>query len=147
MRPGTIPCTWECGAVAERPEPGLSAGGGFRADWVAVRLPAEIDIANAAAVCADLIAAADRGAAIVIADLTASSFCDCAGTRALIQAGRHAARRGAELRVAAAARPLLRMFDLTGVNATLRVCPSVAAAAIGPPAGGPGLSRRGTAPG
>jgi anti-anti-sigma factor len=111
-----------------------------------VRLPAEIDIANAADVYADLIAAVDRGAPIVIADLTATNFCDCAGARALILASRHTASRGAELRAAAAARALLRMFELAGVKAVLRVWPSVAAAALVPSDGDPGLTRRGTAP-
>lgn len=94
-----------------------------------LRLPVEIDLANAAGVTEDLRAAVDQGTAVVIADMSATRFCDCAGVSALLSAGRDAANRGAELRIAARAAAVLRVFELTGVLTTLRVDPSVARAA------------------
>lgn len=45
---------------------------------VVVRLPAEIDMVNAEHVGEELCSALTRGAAVVIADLTWTGFCDCA---------------------------------------------------------------------
>ena len=67
---------------------------------VIVVLPPEIDVTNASDVL-DLIAAACApGVPVVIADLTATSFCDSSGLQHLIQASLQAAASGTELRLA-----------------------------------------------
>ncbi len=111
-----------------------------------VRLPAEIDIANAGQVLADLLGVIDRGYPVVVADLSRTSFCDCSGVSALLTAGSHAARRGGQLRIVARARAVLRTFELTGLQLALPVYPAGAAAIKEPgsAAAGPGLA--GTAP-
>jgi anti-anti-sigma factor len=64
-----------------------------------VALPAEIDITNARDVCSQITAAAlRRGVSVVTVDMTATTFCDSAGARALVQANLRAARNGTELR-------------------------------------------------
>ncbi len=108
--------------------------------WRAVRLPAEIDVANAEDACAALLAVIDEGTAVVIADLTETSFCDCAGVSALLSAARYAARAGSQLRIAARARPVLRMLDLTGTGRVVPVYRDLAAALGGAP---PRSARRG----
>jgi anti-anti-sigma regulatory factor len=57
---------------------------------VIVTLPAEIDTANADSVCTQITAKFASGARVVIADMTATTFCDTSGTRALVLACRHA---------------------------------------------------------
>ena len=89
---------------------------------VIVPLPAEIDISNSEAVGARLAAACASGAAVVIADLTATEFCDSSAIRHLLLAHDAAAARGAELRLAV--RPdsmVLRMLTLTGLHRVLQV--------------------------
>lgn len=64
---------------------------GARAGMAVVTLPAEIDMANAGRVDDDLQAAFSPGITIVVADLTATTFCDSLGIGTLVrlQAGRH----------------------------------------------------------
>lgn len=108
--------------------PPASAVSRSGAAWAVVVLPGEIDISNAGQIRADLLAAIDAGHSVVVADMSLTSFCDCAGVSALLAAGSHAARAAVELRVVARARPVLRTFDLTGLAMALPVHPTVSAA-------------------
>jgi anti-sigma B factor antagonist len=115
---------------------------------IIVSLPAEVDIANADAARLDLVEAIGHGFRVVIADMSRTSFCDCAGVSALLAAGAQAASAGAELRVVARARAVLRTFELTSLALALPVYPtssdalSEAAIATGPRPAGRLLSRR-----
>ena len=93
-----------------------------------VAMPGEIDLANAGQVRAELAAALARGAAVVIADMSMTSFCDCAGVSALLAAARSAESAGCQLRVVARADAVLRIFGLTGLDTALPVFPGTAAA-------------------
>ncbi len=100
-----------------------------------VRMPPEMDIGNADNVRQALIAAVDQGFAVVIADMSDTLFCDCAAVTALAVVGKCAAAAGAELRVVATARLVLRIFELTGLARLVAVFPSAEAAARGSPNG------------
>jgi anti-sigma B factor antagonist len=103
---------------------------------VAVTLPGEIDIINASEVSDALAVALEGGAAVVIADATETTFCDCAGVRALIYAHCQAAAAGTGLRVAAATSGCVhRIFELTGADQVLDVYPTLAAARANLPVG------------
>jgi anti-anti-sigma factor len=94
-----------------------------RARPVLVALPAEIDISNARDVRGQIIAAALRpGVSIVIADLTATTFCDSMGARAFVQAHQRAARNGTELRLLRPARAVMRVLELLGLDQVLTIC-------------------------
>ena len=67
---------------------------------VVVVLPAEIDMANADGVGEQLRSAFTPGVTIVIADMTATVFCDSYGIRSLVLAYRRAADCHAQLRLA-----------------------------------------------
>jgi anti-sigma B factor antagonist len=99
-----------------------------RSDCEIVVLPAEIDIANASLVSAGLLAAIGAGRPVIIADLSSCSFCDCAGVGALLGAAAVAVLQGAQLRLVATARPVLRVFELTGLDHSLPVYPTRSAA-------------------
>ena len=95
---------------------------------VLVVLPAEIDITNAAQVRTQLSQEFQAGRA-VIADLTATMFCDSSGTVALLRASRDAVALGGELRLAVSpAGQVSRVLELTGFAAQLRLYASVAEA-------------------
>lgn len=100
-------------------------------DWTVLPQPAEIDVANAEHVRRDLLAAVDRGYPVVIADMSTTAVCDCAGVAALRCARHYAARAGAELRIVAQEEPVLRVFRLTGLLVDLPVYRTTAAALPG----------------
>lgn len=67
---------------------------------VVVRLPAEIDLVNQEHAYDQLYAAVASGAAVVVADFTATAFCDCASLRRLAAVRLRTAARGTEVRLA-----------------------------------------------
>ena len=90
-----------------------------------VTLPAEIDMANAGRVGADLQAAFTPGITTVVADLTATTFCDCGGIRALVMAHERAAASGAELRLVVVSARVLRVMAVLGLDRWLAIYPSL----------------------
>lgn len=97
---------------------------------VLVTLPDEIDAFNVGLAGQELILAAGQGG-VVIADMSATTFCDCAGVRAVVRASRRAAASGGELRLAVTAAQVLRLFTLLGLDDVLAIYSSVHAAKAG----------------
>ena len=88
---------------------------------VVVSLPAEIDMANAERISGQLRAAVAAGPKVVIADMTATTFCDSMGVRVLVLAHRHAVARGTELRLLLPCPHVLRVMEVLGVDAVLPI--------------------------
>ena len=99
---------------------------------VIVALPAEIDLTNREEVFDRLCAAFVSGATVVIADLTATRFCDCASLRCLltVQHGA-AARSGQLLLVIPPGGPVWRVMDLLGLDHQVPVYASPSEAGAG----------------
>jgi anti-sigma B factor antagonist len=98
-----------------------------------VALPSEIDLTNAGEVHDALTRARESGTAVIVADATETTFCDCAGVRALIRAHRQATAAGADLRVASTTSPAVRrILELTGADQVLDTYPTLTAARDGP---------------
>ena len=91
-----------------------------------VTFPAEVDLDNARDLGTALIGAFGPGVAVVIADMTATTFCDSSGLRFLLMANDIAAERGAELRLVIPSQSVLRVFRVTGVDQLLRIYRSMA---------------------
>ena len=109
-----------------------------------VALPGEIDLTNASEVHDALTRARESGTAVVIADATWTTFCDCAGVRALIRAHRQATAAGTGLRVASATSPgVRRILELTGACQILDTYPTLTAALAGPGSRQPGARASG----
>ena len=106
-----------------------------------VTLPAEIDMDNADRVGADLQAAFAPGVTVVVADMTATTFCDSRGVRALVLAHERAAASGAELRLAAPSASVLRVLGVLGLDGWLAIYPSLAEALPAEPAAKPVVVR------
>jgi anti-anti-sigma regulatory factor len=102
-----------------------SAGAGSP---VVVSLPAEIDLTSLARAYAGLNAAIVSGAAVVIADFSATTFCDVASIRRLLELHRQAAARQIELRVVAPPGPVRRLLRLIEPRQPLRVSSSLGTA-------------------
>ena len=90
-----------------------------------VTLPAEIDMANADRAGADLQAAFAPGVTTVVADMTATTFCDSRGIHALVLAHQRAAASGAELRLVVPSTCVLRVLGLLGLDRWLAIYPSL----------------------
>jgi anti-anti-sigma factor len=97
-----------------------------------VKIAAEVDVSNAGQAGQDLAAAVAQDASLVIADMTATTFCDSAGVTALVRAVRTANASGAGLRVATSAPAVIRVLGITGVDRLIEIYPSVAAAMADP---------------
>jgi anti-anti-sigma factor len=89
-----------------------------------VTLPAEIDVGNARHLSEDLQAAFASGVTTVVADMTATAFCDSCGIRALVLAAKQGAAAGAELRVVPSVR-VLRVMTVMGLDGWLKIYPNM----------------------
>jgi anti-anti-sigma factor len=93
---------------------------------VVVRLATEIDLTNSEPVFDRLQAALAGGVAVVVADFTATWFCDSASLRRMLTVQQLAAARGGQLRLVIPPGGLVsRLADLTGLDHQLHIYPSV----------------------
>ena len=108
-------------------------GGGLRwmGEQAVVTAPAEIDAANAGEIRQALLAAASHDAAVLIIDLSATTFCDSAGVQAIIDTYNQAAATHTQLRLVATA--VLRILTLVGVDQLTPIYPTLEAALAGAP--------------
>ena len=97
-----------------------------------VTLPAEIDVTNADAIREELLSMVNQGAALLIADLSKTMFCDSAGVSALVRTLRRAKANEAVLRLVVNTPAVQRVLSITGVDRLLEIFPSVSAALAGP---------------
>jgi anti-sigma B factor antagonist len=101
---------------------------------VVLRLPAEIDMTNAERVGEELCSALTRGGTVVIADLTSTVFCDCAGARQFVRAHNYADAHDAQIRFVIPGRTVLRVLTLIGLEQLLSIYPTLDAAVSARPA-------------
>ena len=97
-----------------------------------VTLPTEIDMANADAIGEQFAAALALGVRAMIADMTATTFCDSAGINMLIRAKKEATASGAEIRLLLLCPNVLRVLRLQGVDTVLPIYHSLEEALAGP---------------
>jgi anti-anti-sigma factor len=100
-----------------------------------VRLPAEIDSSNAEHVRQRLCAALTPGVRIVVADLTATTFCDVAGVRSLVRVRNHAAAMNAQVRLAVQPGSVRRLLAMVSPGGQFHIYASTSEAIAGHLAG------------
>jgi anti-sigma B factor antagonist len=93
-----------------------------------VALPADIDVANADGVYTQLCMAFTADIDIVVADMRLTTFCDSRGIRALVDARRHAAEKGVEIRFVIRPGHVGRGLERLGLTEHVLPSPTVAAA-------------------
>jgi anti-sigma B factor antagonist len=98
-----------------------------------VTLPEEIDVTIADSVRDELLAILDRGATLLIADLSKTEFCDSAGVSALVRTYRQASTTGNPMRLVVGTPSVRRVLSITGVDRLVDIFPSVAASLAGAP--------------
>ena len=106
-----------------------------------VVFPVEADITNSGTLGQDLLSALRPGVSLVIADLSATEFCDTSAIRDLLFASNHATCTGAELRVVVCSPAVRRAMEILGADQMLRLYPDLSSALArvphtGEPAGG-----------
>ena len=93
-----------------------------------VAFPEHVDMSNAAQIREQLMGVFDRGAAVVIADMSATEWCDYGGVDAVARACQQAAVCRAELRLVATAPSVRRLLAAEGLDRLVPVYSSVEAA-------------------
>jgi len=109
--------------MAEGKEPVTAAG-----RPAVVAFPEHVSVADAEHIGEQLIAAFDRGASVVIADMASTAWCDGACVDAVTRACRRAAAGQAELRLVARDPDVRRLLAAQGLDRLVRVYPSLEAA-------------------
>jgi len=92
---------------------------------VVIALPAEIDMATAGRAGQQLGSAFAPSVATVIADMTATTFCDSSGISMLVRAHKQAAATSTQLRLAVPSTAVRRTLALVQVDSLLPVYPSL----------------------
>jgi anti-sigma B factor antagonist len=92
---------------------------------VIVTLPAEIDMVNADRVSEQLGCALASGAMMVVADMTATRFCNSTGLRALVLAHKQATAAHAELRLLITSAEVRRVMAITHLDTVLASTPAL----------------------
>ena len=100
-----------------------------------VALPEHIDVSNASQIREELLWLINRGAAALIADMTATLSCDHSGADAMMRAYQRALASGTQLRLVVTAPIVRRVLGINGLDRLVPVYPSLeAATAAGTPA-------------
>lgn len=94
-------------------------------------LPAEIDILNGELVRKTLEHVLASGAAVVVVDMTATTFCASEGQHILIRAHLQSAATGVALRLAAPGPVVRRVLELTAADQVLDIYSSLEDALAG----------------
>jgi anti-sigma B factor antagonist len=93
---------------------------------VVVELPAEIDVTNAEQVYRQLVDVLAPNITTVVADMTATVFCDSSGVHAIIHAYETAGARDVRIRLAVSpSTSVRRVLQLIGVARLIPVYPTL----------------------
>ena len=90
---------------------------------VVVNFPGEIDMANAARVEEELNAAFDAGAAIVVADMSGTRFCDTSGIHVLVMAHKRAMASNTRFRVVIRPGEVRHVLEIVRLDTVLALYP------------------------
>jgi anti-sigma B factor antagonist len=99
-----------------------------------VALPEHIDTSNASQIREELLWVINRGAAALIADMTATLSCDQSGAEAVMRAYQRARASGIKLRLVVTAQIVRHVLGVNGLDRLISVYPTVeTATAAGAP--------------
>jgi anti-anti-sigma factor len=103
---------------------------------VVVALPAEIDMANAGQLGQQLGSALAPSVTTVIADMTATTFCDSSGIKMLLRARKEAVANRTQLRLAVPSAAVRRTLTLVSMDQLVPIHPTLSQALAAEPAPG-----------
>lgn len=104
----------------------------FPVEWTGrqavVVFPGQVDISNVDQLRDRLLAVINRGAAVLIADMTGTASCDHAGVEAIARACQRAAISGTQVRLVVTAPGVRRVLAIEGLDRLVPIYPSLEAA-------------------
>ncbi|HEY7430898.1 MAG TPA: PAS domain S-box protein, partial [Streptosporangiaceae bacterium] len=111
----------------------------FPVEWTGrqavVGFPGQVDVSNVSQLRDRLLSVINRGATILIADMTDTASCDHSLVDAIVRACQRATASGIELRLVVPAPLVRRVLIIEGLDRLVSIYPSLeAATAAGPPA-------------
>src|SRR5271165_7148013 len=114
----------------------------FPVEWTGrqaiVAFPGHVNVSNVSQLRDRLLSVINRGAAVLIADMTETASCDHQAVAALARACQRAAMNGTQLRLVVTAPVIRRVLGIEGLDRLVSIYPSLeAAAAAGPPVPAP----------
>ena len=114
----------------------------WRGHQAVVSLPEHIDVSNAGQIREELLSVINRGAVVLIADMTVTVSCDHAGADAVARAFQRAVVNGTQLRLVVTAPVVRQVLGIEGLDRLVSIYPSLEAAiAGGTPADVPAQAR------
>ena len=109
----------------------------FPVQWMGLRaivaFPGHVDVSNVDQLRDRLLSVINRGADVVVADMTGTLSCDHAAMDAIARAWQRAAVSGAQLRLVVTAPVIRRVLGIEGLDRVVSIYPSLEAAAAWPP--------------
>ena len=113
----------------------------FPVEWTGrqaiVAFPGYVDVSNVAQLRDRLLSVINRGAAVLIADMTDTASCDHSAVEAVARACQRAAISGTQVRLVVTAPVVRRVLGIEGLDRLVSIYPSLEAATAagrGPPA-------------
>jgi anti-anti-sigma factor len=97
-----------------------------------VTVPVEVDISNADNVRDDLLSVVKDSPAVLVVDMSGTTFCDSAGVNSLVRVYQQALAVGATVRLVVTASAVQRVLAITGVDHLIDTFPTVDAALAAP---------------
>jgi anti-sigma B factor antagonist len=88
----------------------------------------EIDLASAPMLETEINAILDSGKGLLVIDLIGVTFLDSTGLRSLLATHTKLEEAGSKLALVVAGGPVMRLFNVTGIESALNIYPSVDAA-------------------
>jgi anti-anti-sigma factor len=111
-----------------------------------VAFPAQVDVSNVGQLRDRLLSVINRGAAVLIADMTDTVSCDHTAMDAIARAYQRAAASGTELRLVVSAPVIRRVLTLEGLDRLVSIYPLLEAATVEGAVGGGLQVARGAGP-
>jgi anti-sigma B factor antagonist len=88
---------------------------------VVVPMPAEIDVANASRLAAELGRAIHPEVKALVIDMTLTTFCDSLGVKVIARIRGQAVAEGVDLRLVTASKQVQRILAVTGLDTKVRI--------------------------
>jgi len=88
---------------------------------VVVPMPAEIDIANASRLTAELDRAIHPEVKALVIDMTLTTFCDSMGVKVIARIRGQAVAEGVDLRLVTASKQVQQILAVTGLDTKVRI--------------------------
>src|SRR5580704_17620152 len=111
----------------------------FPVQWMGQRaivaFPGQVDVSNVDQLRDRLLSVINRGAAVVVVDMTGTLSCDHAAMDAIARAYQRAAASGAQLRLVVTAPVIRRVLGIEGLDRVVSIYPSLEAAEAAEAAG------------